>query len=148
MRIAVLGAGIMGGPMAHRLAEAGHDVQTWNRTREKAEGLGTAVADEPGQAIERAEVVITMLADGPSVDETIRAALAGGKTSADAVWIQTSTVGIDWTRRLAEVAAEHGLLYVDAPVLGTRKPAEEGQLAAVLAGPEQARPIVEEVLAP
>jgi 3-hydroxyisobutyrate dehydrogenase len=148
MRIAVLGAGIMGAPIARRLTEAGHGVRSWNRTRDKAEGLGCVVADEPGGAIEGAEVVITMLADGPAVDETMRAALAGAKPAPDAVWIQTSTVGIDWTRRLAELAAEHGLLYVDAPVLGTRKPAEEGQLAAVLAGPEQARPVVEEVLTP
>ena len=65
MRVAVLGTGTMGGPMARSLADAGHEVRAWNRTREKAEGLGAAVAVSPGEAVEGAEVVVTMLADGP-----------------------------------------------------------------------------------
>ena len=136
----------MGAPIARRLAEAGHDVRSWNRTRDKAEGLGTTVASESGEALADAEVVITMLADGPAVEATMRAAIAGGKPAPGAVWLQTSTVGIDWTRRLAGLAAENDLAYVDAPVLGTRKPAEEGQLAALLAGPESARPVVDEIM--
>ena len=146
MRIAVLGTGLMGAPIARRLAEAGHDIHAWNRTTEKCEGLGATVAAEPGTAVEDAEVVITMLADRPSVDETMRTALADGRPRPAAVWFQMSTVGVDWTRRLAELAGEHGLLYVDSPVLGTRKPAEEGQLAALVSGPEAARPVVDEVL--
>jgi 3-hydroxyisobutyrate dehydrogenase len=146
VRIAVLGTGLMGAPIARRLGEAGHDVRAWNRTREKADNLGVSVAAEPGEALADAEVVITMLADGPSVDETMRAALAGSRPAGGAVWIQTSTVGVDWTRRLASLAADEGLVYVDAPVLGTRKPAEEGQLAVLLSGPEQARALCEEVL--
>ena len=66
MRIAFLGTGIMGGPMARNLVAAGHDVTVWNRTPEKANGLGATVADSPGAAVDGAEVVITMLADGPA----------------------------------------------------------------------------------
>lgn len=146
MRIAVLGTGLMGAPIARRLVEAGHDVRVWNRTTEKCEGLGATVAREPGAAVEEADVVVTMLADGPAVEETMHRALAGGRAVPAAVWIQMSTVGVDWTRRLAELAGEHGLLYVDSPVLGTRKPAEEGQLAALVSGPEAARPVLDEVL--
>ena len=65
--VAVLGTGIMGAPMARRLASAGHDVRVWNRTRAKAEGLGAVVADEPRDAVAGAGAVVTMLADGPAV---------------------------------------------------------------------------------
>jgi len=143
MRIAVLGTGLMGAPIARRLAEAGHDVQAWNRTRSKAEGLGAMVAETPRDALEGTELVVTMLADGPNVEEVVGEALDAGQ---GAVWAQTSTVGIDWTKRLAELAHEHGLVYVDAPVLGTRAPAEQGQLVVLLAGPEKARAVCEEVL--
>ena len=67
MDVAVLGTGIMGAPMARNLAGAGHEVTVWNRTREKAEGLGANVAGSPPEAVEGAEVVVTMLADGPTV---------------------------------------------------------------------------------
>ena len=63
MRIAFLGTGIMDGPMASNLAAAGHDVTVWNRTREKAGGLGAAVAGTPAEAVAGAEVVIMMLTD-------------------------------------------------------------------------------------
>jgi 3-hydroxyisobutyrate dehydrogenase len=134
----------MGGPIARRLAEAGHEVRAWNRTRERAEDLGAAVASTPAEAVADSEIVVTMLADGPTVDRVVREAVASN--ASDTLWIQTSTVGIDWTRRLAELAEQHGLVYVDAPVLGTRVPAEQGQLVVVLAGPETARATCEAVL--
>jgi 3-hydroxyisobutyrate dehydrogenase len=134
----------MGAPIARRLAEAGHEVRAWNRTREKAEELGAAVASTPADALADAEIVVTMLADGPTVDRVVREAFPSGLS--DTLWIQTSTIGLDWTRRLAELAGKHGLVYVDAPVLGTRAPAELGQLVVVLAGPEAARATCEAVL--
>ena len=142
MRIAVLGTGIMGGPIARRLAEAGHDVRAWNRTREKAEGLGGTVADTPGEAVSGAELVLTMLADGHAVDEVMRGLAAD--VGAGAVWAQTSTIGLEWTRRLAELSSDRGLLFVDAPVLGTRQPAEQGALVVIAAGPPEARPRCEQ----
>ena len=85
-----------------------------------------------------------MLADGPTVDAVVREAVASAVPGT--LWVQTSTVGVDWTTRLAALAADSGLVYVDAPVLGTRAPAEQGQLVVVLAGPEGARAICEAVL--
>lgn len=143
MRIAFLGTGLMGAPMARRLAEAGHEVGAWNRTRARAEGLGASVAGSPREALEGAEIVITMLADGPSVEQVVAEAL---EAASGAIWAQTSTVGITWTNRLAALAERHGLRYVDAPVLGTRAPAEQGQLVVLLAGPEETRGALEEVL--
>ncbi len=135
---------MMGAPIARRLAEAGHEVRVWNRTRERAEGLGAEVAVTPAEAVADAELVVTMLADGPTVDAVVREAVASAVPGT--LWVQTSTVGVDWTTRLAALAADSGLAYVDAPVLGTRAPAEQGQLVVVLAGPEGARAICEAVL--
>jgi 3-hydroxyisobutyrate dehydrogenase len=144
MEIAVLGTGLMGAPIARRLAEAGHDVRAWNRTPEKADGLGATVADTPGDAVDGAELIVTMLADGPTVGGVMRE--AADRVAEGAVWAQTSTVGLECTRLLAELGHEHGLVFVDSPVLGTRAPAEQGQLVVLVAGPEQARGALEEVL--
>jgi 3-hydroxyisobutyrate dehydrogenase len=144
VKIAVLGTGLMGTPIARRLADAGHDVRAWNRTAEKAEGLGATVAATPAEAVDGAEFLVTMLADGPTIAEVVERTLPSAGPGA--VWAQTSTVGIEWTKRLAGLAAEHGLVYVDAPVLGTVAPAEQGQLVVLLAGPEDARVLCEDVL--
>jgi 3-hydroxyisobutyrate dehydrogenase len=139
MRITVLGTGIMGAPMARNLAKAGHDVTVWNRTREKAQALaevGAIVADTPAQAVEHAEAVITMLADGAAVK-----AVAGQALDAfpeRAIWWQSSTVGIADTEELAQLALDRGVPLVDGPVLGTRQPAEAGQLIVLASGPAQA----------
>jgi 3-hydroxyisobutyrate dehydrogenase len=133
MRVAVLGTGIMGAPMARNIAGADHDVVVWNRTREKAEGLGAAVADSPAEAIHGADAVITMLADGDAVASAIDdVALGTGQ-----VWWQASTVGLEATGRLAERAG--AAAFVDGPVLGTRKPAEEGKLTVLASGPREAK---------
>src|SRR4051794_29645568 len=106
MRIALLGTGIMGAPMARHLAQAGHDVVAWNRTREKAERIeGVSVADSPGEAAEGADVVVTMLADGDAVEAVMREAIDSGRGEAalqdrSAIWWQVSTVGLDATERL------------------------------------------------
>jgi 3-hydroxyisobutyrate dehydrogenase len=144
-RVAVLGTGIMGAPMARRLTEAGHDVTVWNRTRGRAEGLGAAVAGSPAEAVEGAEVVVTMLADGRAVEETMFDALP--TMSGDVVWAQMSTVGLEAAERLAAKARERSVTQVDAPVLGSRVPAEQGQLVVLAAGPEAVRPRCEEVFA-
>ena len=82
--VAVLGTGIMGAPMARHLAQAGHSVRVWNRTRAKAEPLrehGVEIAETPAQAVSGVDAVVTMLSDGPAVEDSIRRAqdaLAGG----------------------------------------------------------------------
>jgi 3-hydroxyisobutyrate dehydrogenase len=144
--VAVLGTGIMGAPMARNIAQAGHRVRAWNRTREKAEALvehGVAVADSPAEAVADAEVVVTMLANGEAVHAAMAEALPAMAPSA--VWAQCSTVGIAWTERLSSLAAERGVPFVDSPVLGTRQPAEAGQLVVLAAGPDELRDRVQPV---
>ncbi|TNC27068.1 NAD(P)-dependent oxidoreductase [Amycolatopsis alkalitolerans] len=133
--VAVLGTGIMGAPMATNLAAAGFKVRAWNRTRAKAEplaGRGVEIADTPHDAVAGADFVLTMLPDGTIVHEVMASARPGG-----AVWLQMGTVGLDWTVKLAALAAESGIPFVDAPVLGTKQPAEQGKLTVLASGPEE-----------
>ena len=138
--VAVVGTGIMGGAMAGRLADHGFAVTAWNRDRAKAEALvprGVSAAATAGEAVAGAEVVLTMLADGPVTEEVMGPALARARPGA--LWLQMATVGIDATAALAGLAARAGLGFVDAPVLGTRQPAEEGALTVLASGPAQLR---------
>lgn len=141
--VAVLGTGIMGAAMARNLLSAGMEVRVWNRSREKAEPLaddGATVADSPAEAVEGAGFALTMLADADAVAEA-----AGGEDGGlsalpgDGVWLQMSTVGLEGQEKLAGIADEHGVYYVDAPVLGTKEPAEQGQLIVLASGPEEVR---------
>lgn len=148
--VAILGTGIMGAGMARNVAGAGLEVRVWNRTREKAEPLaaaGATIADTPAEAVRGADVVVTMLDAGPAVTETLRAAADGLGTGA--VWLQMATVGLDAARELVALGEELGLTAVDAPVLGTRAPAESGDLIVLACGPEEAlhaaRPVLEAV---
>jgi 3-hydroxyisobutyrate dehydrogenase len=129
MRVAVLGTGIMGAAMAKNLAAAGHGVVVWNRTRERAEATGLPVAATPQEAVTGSDVALTMLRDLDAVREAMRDVDFG-----ESVWMQSSTVGLG----IEELAAL-GWTMVDAPVVGTRKPAEEGKLTVLLSGPSNAR---------
>jgi 3-hydroxyisobutyrate dehydrogenase len=122
----------MGAPMARNLAGAGHEVRAWNRTSSKAEGLGATVAGSPAEAVQGADVVITMLADGPAV----AAAMEGVELAPEQIWWQCSTVGVEWTERLA---ASTPAQFVDAPVMGTKGPAEQGQLTILASGAARER---------
>jgi len=142
--VALLGTGTMGAPMARNLAKAGLPVRVWNRTRDRAEPLAdvATVADTVAEAVEGADVVMTMLWDADAVVgamEQARGHLADG-----VVWLQQSTVGLEAADRLAALAEDVGVTYVDAPVLGTKKPAEDGALVVLASGPEQ----VKQTLAP
>lgn len=118
----------MGAPMARNLANAGHEVRAYNRTASKAEGLGATVAGSPAEAVDGADVVITMLSDGPAT-----AAVMEGVTLTDEqVWWQAGTVGVDWIGRLGD-------RLVDGPVMGTRQPAEQGALTVLASGPGRER---------
>ncbi len=122
----------MGEPIVRRLVAAGHSVAAWNRTWAKAEGLGAHVASSPAEAGRDADVVITLVADGPAVDAVMRETLPAMRT--DAVWLQMSTVGAAWADRLTALAGEHGIALVDSPVMGSRPAAEQGQLLALASG--------------
>jgi 3-hydroxyisobutyrate dehydrogenase len=143
LTVAVLGTGIMGAAMARNLVRAGHTVLAWNRTRAKAEPLaadGATIAATPAEAVRDADVVLTMLYDGPAVLEVMREAVEGLRPGT--VWAQSTTAGIEAVAELGEFAREHGLVFYDAPVLGTREPAEAGQLTILAAGPDQGREAV------
>ncbi|NJC74019.1 NAD(P)-dependent oxidoreductase [Planosporangium thailandense] len=149
MTMAVLGTGIMGSAMARNWLRAGETVRVWNRTRAKAEPLieaGAEVADDPGAAVDGVDVIVTMLYDVDAVAEAIEA--AGDRIPAGALWLQTSTVGIDGAQRLADLAERYRLSYVDVPVVGTKEPAEQGKLTALASGPDELRDRVEALLRP
>lgn len=140
LAVAVPGTGIMGAAMARSLVRAGHTVRVWNRTRDKAEPLasdGAEVAGSPAEAVREADAVLTMLYDGGTVLEVMREAAPGLRRGA--VWAQSTTVGLESVGELAALADEHGLVLYDAPVLGTRQPAEAGQLTVLAAGPVAGR---------
>jgi len=141
--VAVLGTGNMGGAMARRLCGAGFDVRVWNRTRERAgtrAEAGASVAASPAEAADRADYVLTMLADGGAVEAVMFGpGGAAGSAGDEALWLQMSTVGVRSAELLGRGAAMRDLVYVDAPVLGTKAPAERGELLVLASGPDGAK---------
>lgn len=140
-RVAVLGTGIMGAGMARSLLRSGLGVSVWNRSPGRAEPLaadGAHVAGTAAEAVAGVDAVVTMLWDGNSVAEVMTAALPAAP--AGVLWAQTSTVSLhDAGDRLPALAGSRGARYIDAPVLGTRQPAEEGKLLVLAAAPEPLR---------
>src|SRR3954468_6202954 len=141
MQIALLGTGTMGAPMARNLAKTGFDVRVWNRTLDKARAVdGAEACSSPAEAAAGADFVVTVLSDGDAVEDSVRDLDFG-----DATWLQMSTVGIAATERLMEIASRASVPFVDAPVVGTKKPAEEGKLVVLASGPadalERAQPV-------
>jgi 3-hydroxyisobutyrate dehydrogenase len=145
--VAVLGIGAMGHAMATSVLRAGIPTIVWNRepaaTRDLAE-LGADVADTAADAARRAVIVVTMVTDTDAVlsiarDQGMLAALAPG-----AIWVQMSTIGMAGIERVAAMvqAERPDVTLLDAPVSGSKGPAEQGQLTIFASGPEQARPRV------
>lgn len=151
MKVGFVGLGIMGSRMAANLLQAGHTLTVHNRTRDKAEallGAGATWADTPAAAARGAECVITMLSEPP----VVRAAAEGpdgllDAMQAGALWVDSSTVNPSFVREMGAAAAQRGLGYLDAPVSGSRGPAEKGELAFYVGGEEAhlatARPLLE-----
>ncbi len=151
MRIAFLGIGMMGLPMARRLCEAGHEVHAWNRSRGKAEPLarhGAVVHDAARDAVAGAETTISMLADGATTAEVLFDAARGA-----AVAMRTGTLVVDMASIRPAEARDHaarlaalGVAHVDAPVSGGTLGAEAGTLAIMAGGEavdvERARPVL------
>src|SRR3954447_2104999 len=143
--VAVLGTGTMGAGMVRSLRRADLPVRMWNRNPDRARALadtGARAYDAPDEAARGADVVLTMVLDTDAVDEVIRRAAPAAGT----VWLQASTVGVDGVRRTIDTAEEFGLVLVDAPVLGTKEPAEKGALIVLASGPEEVRKRVAPVL--
>ena len=151
-RVGFVGTGLMGLPMATNLARAGVPLAVWNRTPERAvplRALGAAVVEDVDAVFTRAEVVICMLSGEPAVD-----AVLGRRTGrlatrvAGHVVVTMGTTAPEYSRSLADDVRAAGGEYVEAPVSGSRAPAEAGQLVAMLAGPDAAVARVEPLLAP
>ncbi len=149
-RVAFLGLGRMGAPMAGRLSDAGHDLVVWSRTKAHAEALAgrAEVAGSPADAGSKAQVAITMLTDGGALEEVVlgRDGLASGLVSGSLL-IDMSTTGPAPARKVAEVLEDRGVGFVDAPVAGSVGPAAEGTLAVMVGGSDEAvgraRPLLE-----
>lgn len=134
MRVAFLGLGRMGAPMAAHVARAGHDLTVWNRTPGRAAdlvALGAREAANVADAVRDAEVVVTMLF-GPDAVRDVLAQVADA-APAGALVVESSTVGPAVARDLGEALRAKGLRFVDAPVAGSVQPATDGTLG-VLAG--------------
>jgi len=137
MRVAFLGLGIMGRPMAANLVKAGHEVTTWNRSSGK-EVPGARAAATPREAAEGAEVVWLCVSDTAAVEQVlfgengVEGALKPGMIVAD-----SSTISPMQTREFARRVAERGAEYADAPVTGSKVGAESGQLLFMAGGNEQ-----------
>jgi 3-hydroxyisobutyrate dehydrogenase len=139
--VAVLGAGgTMGLGISRNIRKAGMQVRAWNRSRDKAQPLaedGITVVDSPTDAVEGADVMLTMLSDGDAVLNVANQVLPAAGDGA--VWLQMSTIGHEATDRSIAAAQSADVTFVDAPVLGTKKPAEEGKLVVLASGPDEAR---------
>ncbi|MGZ4455736.1 MAG: NAD(P)-dependent oxidoreductase [Nocardioides sp.] len=144
--VALLGTGTMGAGMARTIAAAGLPLTVWNRTPERAAPLSdvATVAASVGEAVAGADIVVTVLFDLEAVSQTMIE--ARGSLREGAIWLQQSTVGVAGADQLADLARDLGVVYVDAPVLGTKKPAEDGTLVVLASGPADVRDRVAPVL--
>lgn len=137
-QIAVIGTGIMGRPMAHRLADAGFSVTVWNRTVEKATAFATghiALATTAAEAVAKADVVVCMLSSGPVCDTILLG--AGGVIDAmntRATLIVMSSIPVETAVKQASEASARNISYIDAPVSGGEKGAKDGTLAIMAGG--------------
>ncbi len=137
-KLGFVGLGVMGGGIARRLLEAGHEIHGYNRTREKArplEELGLVLEESPRAVAESADVVLSMVTNVAALravaegDEGILAGLAPGK-----IWIDMTTAAPSVSRELAAKARERGADMVDAPVSGSVSTLEEGLLSIMVGG--------------
>ena len=146
--LAFLGTGVMGLPMARNLNDAGFAVRAHNRTVARARPLeadGVTVFADAAEAAAGCQVMVTMLSDGDAVLEVASSALQA--TDGPETWIQMSTIGVPATERCEALADERDVTFVDAPVVGTRTPAERGALTILASGPERSRPVADPVFA-
>ncbi|WP_405905671.1 MULTISPECIES: NAD(P)-dependent oxidoreductase [unclassified Streptomyces] len=150
MYVGFIGLGTMGQPMALNLARAGTALLVWNRTAARAEPLraaGAEVASRPAEVFERARIVFLMLADGTAIDEALGRGTPdfAGRVAGHTV-VHMGTTSPEYSRGLEADIREAGGRYAEAPVSGSRVPAEAGQLVAMLAGDavaaEEVRPLL------
>lgn len=149
-RVAVIGAGTMGGAMAKRLLAAGVVVDLWSRALSSTSWLvelgGTSYA-EVRDAVAKADVVLTVLPTADVTEEVMFDAKGLASMRDDAVWVQMATIGASATERLAERARTQrpDVVFIDAPVSGSKGPAGSGQLLILASGDESRAPLLESV---
>jgi 3-hydroxyisobutyrate dehydrogenase-like beta-hydroxyacid dehydrogenase len=141
MKIGFIGLGIMGSRMAANLLKGGHTLAVYNRTRDKASVLGkynVEIKDSPAEVGKGAEIIFTML----SAPEAVRESALGEKgflnsIKKNALWVDCSTVNPSFSRAMSLEANSRGVRFVDAPVSGTKGPAESAQLVFLAGGDER-----------
>lgn len=153
MKVAYLGLGKMGLPMAANIAKAGHDVTVWNRTGGRADALGedtVTVAPDPGSAVRDAEIVCLSLTTPDVVADVVMgegSALA--QAARGSVWIDFSTIDMNTSQRIAAACRDQGVEFLDAPVSGGPEGAEAGTLTVMIGGEDasiqKAMPVLEAV---
>ena len=146
VRVGLLGVGLMGSAMAHRLLDRGIAVIAWDRDSEHVralEGRGAPRAEGPSEVVSGAGVVITMLPTAAVILDVVEPLLEDWPEGT--IWLQMSSVGAAEADQLAQVAEAHAVRLVDAPVSGSTHPAEEGELTILASGPDSARTAVEPV---
>lgn len=153
MKVGFIGLGIMGSRMAANLQKAGYGLKVYNRTRGKAQQLldnGAEWAATPKEAGRNVEILITML-ENPDVVEKVATGKDGflDAMAENSLWIDSSTVNPSFSKRMAEIARSKNIRFLDAPVSGSKKPAEEAQLLFLVGGEtkdfEEAKPLFEKM---
>lgn len=147
-RVGMLGVGLMGSAMAHRLLNEGVEVVAWDRDPGHVGALGQRganIASSAGDVVSSADVVITMLPTAEIVLSVVEPLLPQWPETT--IWLQMSSVGAAESDQLAKVAAANDVILFDAPVSGSTHPAEEGKLTILASGPDSERTRVEPVLA-
>jgi 2-hydroxy-3-oxopropionate reductase len=134
MKVALVGTGLMGGPMARRLVAAGQDLVVWNRTRAKAEATGAPVAKTAAAAVDQADILITMLENGPIVQDVLFEQGVSDALKTGAVVVDMSSIPPAMARDHASRLQARGIHHVDAPVSGGTVGAEQGTLAIMAGG--------------
>jgi 3-hydroxyisobutyrate dehydrogenase/glyoxylate/succinic semialdehyde reductase len=152
MKIGFIGLGIMGSRMAANLRKKGHELVVHNRTRQKADALlagGAIWAPSPADVAKQVKVIFTMLSKPDAVAETALTGKHGflNRLAAGSLWVDCSTVNPSFSRLMANEAGQRKVRFIDAPVGGTKGPAEEGQLLFFAGGEqkdvEEAMPLLE-----
>jgi 3-hydroxyisobutyrate dehydrogenase len=151
-RVAVIGTGTMGTAMALRLLGAGIEMDVWSRHASSTMPLvaaGAAAHDEASDAVRRADVVITMLPNARITTDVMVGGQVLGAMSAKSIWVQMATIGAEATERMeAETLRRRpDVTFVDAPVSGSRDPAEKGQLLILASGPPRTAALLRPVFA-
>jgi len=142
MKVGFIGLGIMGSRMANNLAEAGYELLLYNRTKEKANDLlkkkNVSWKESPAQLAEDADILFTMLST-PTVVEQLAIGEEGflKHLKSETIWVDSSTVNPSFTKKMASISEKYGIRFLDAPVAGSKDPAEEGELIFLVGGDKE-----------